>query len=46
MADIATSVLTRLKSKTAEAIRSTYSSFVRRNFCADWKNPNTRKALS
>ncbi|GEM_PF-3340608 len=46
MADIAASVLARLKKrplKAAEAISSACNSFVRRSFCADWKNRNMRK---
>ena len=49
MADIAASVLTRLKNKAKETGRSyqlAYNSFVRKNFCADLKSQNTQKILS
>lgn len=48
MADIATSVLARLKTKQkkeAEAINFACSSSARKNFCAVWKNPSMRKTL-
>lgn len=48
MADIAASVLARLKNKAAESGRSisfVCSSFAKRNFCAVWKNPNMQKIL-
>ena len=41
MADIAASVLARLKTKllkAAEAISSACNSFAKRNFCAVWKS--------
>ena len=46
MADIAASVLARLKNKllkAAGAISSACSSFVRKNFSAAWRNPNMLK---
>ena len=48
MPDVAASVLARLKNKANESGR-TYQLclqlFARRNFCADWKNPNMLKIL-
>ncbi len=48
MADIAASVLARLKIRQPQAeevISFVCSSFVRRNFCAVWKNLNMQKIL-
>jgi len=48
MADIAGSVLARLKTKllrAAEAISYAYSFSVRKSFFVGWKNPNMRKTL-
>ncbi len=48
MADIAASVLTRLKNKAQASGRSyqlCLQLFVRKNFCADLKNQNTQKIL-
>lgn len=49
MADIAASVLARLKNKakeSAEAISFVCSSSARKNFCAVWKKLNMQKILS
>lgn len=46
MADIAVSVLARLKirqKKAEEVISFVCSFFVRKNFCAVWKNPNMQR---
>lgn len=46
MADIAVSVLARLKNKAKESGRSyqlCLQLFVRKNFCAVWKNPNMQR---
>lgn len=48
MADIAASVLARLKNKAAESGRSyqlCLQLFVRKNFSAVWRNPNMLKIL-
>ena len=41
MADMAASVLARLKNKVV--ISFVCSFFVRKNFCAVWKNPNMQR---
>lgn len=48
MADVAASVLARLKSKAAKSGRSyqlCLQLFCQEEFCADWKNLNMRKTL-
>ena len=48
MADIAVSVLTRLKNKAKEveeAINSVYSFSAKRSFCVVWKSQNMLKIL-
>ncbi len=48
MADIAASVLARLKIRLLNAVRaisSACSSFARKNSFADWGNPNMLKTL-
>ena len=48
MADVAASVLARLKNKAAkaaEAISSAYSFSARKSSCAAWKSQNMRKTL-
>lgn len=49
MADIAVSVLARLKNKSkesGEAISCACSSFAMKNSCVAWRNPNIPKILS
>ena len=45
MADIAASVLARLKNKAVEAISYACNSFAKRNFCAVWKIPSMLRTL-
>ena len=45
MADIAASVLARLKNKVEEVISFACNCFVRKNFCADWRNLSMRRIL-
>ena len=48
MADIAASVLARLKTRLIKVVEATSfacSFSARKNFCADWKSQNTLKTL-
>ena len=43
MADVAASVLARLKNKAAEVISSAYSFSAKKSSCAVWKSQNMQK---